>query len=121
MTTDIYSDLESLGVLKRAHVPPKYSWLTPAEKQALVMVLLHGEEGLHKKAVNTFKKDPDLEIALTNLELNSLLEWERDNNGREMYLVLSWQGDEIANLLLAHEKHKQKVANAELSPNNLTD
>lgn len=91
-------ELDNLGLLRADKAPPHLAWLTDDEKFFLVELLTLGEEGMHKRLVAKFqKKSPD---SVLRLEIRELISWERDKTGRPMYVVLTWKGAEVAELLL---------------------
>lgn len=99
MSRDLISELAAAGVVKQAYLPKDFAWLDDGDKHVLVEMLIAGEGGLHKRVIRKLEKQfPD---SFIKLEAANLIVWERDNNGRPMFLVLTWKGQEIAELLLA--------------------
>jgi len=103
-------ELETLGILRQTKVPPELKWMTDAEKQFMMMLLMAGEEGLHKRDVTKFqKKHAD---AVFNLDVRGLTNWETYKAGRPMFVVLTWKGEEVAKVLLHVAKHESWKAPA---------
>lgn len=101
-------ELESLGILLQTKVPPELTWMSTAEKQFMLMLLMAGEGGLHKREVQKFqKKNAD---AVFNLDVRGLTNWETDKAGRPMFVVLTWKGEEAAKVLLQVAKHESRRA-----------
>jgi len=99
-------ELESLGILLQTKVPPELAWMTAPEKQFMLMLLLAGEDGLHKREVTKFqKKHAD---AVLNLDIRGMTNWETDKAGRPMFVVLTWKGEEAAKILLKVAKHESR-------------
>lgn len=108
-------ELESLGILRQTKLPSELAWMSDAEKQLVLMVQLAGEGGLHKRDVTKLSKhNPDM---LLNLDARGLVQWDTDKSGRPVFLVLTWKGDEIAQLLLHVAKHESRK---QLSPQKET-
>ena len=99
-------ELENLGILRQTKAPAELAWMTDIEKSFLLDLLVAGETGLHKRTIQKFEnKNSD---AFFNLQVRNLVEWESDKSGKPMFLVLSWQGKDIAELLLQVAKHESK-------------
>jgi len=103
-------ELETLGILRQTKVPTELNWMTDAEKQFMMMLLMAGEEGLHKRDVTKFqKKHAD---AVFNLDVRGFTNWETDKTGRPMFVVMTWKGEEAAKVLLHVAKHESRKASA---------
>lgn len=99
-------ELEYLGILRQTRVPAELAWMSDAEKQLMLMLLLAGEEGLHKRAVTRFeKKNPGV---LLNVLFKDFATWQTDKAGRPMFLALTWKGEETASLLLQIAKNENR-------------
>ena len=103
---DPYLELETLGILKVTRLPAELAWLTDEHKHFLLSLHFAGEEGVHKREVVKFgKKNPD---AVFQLEVHNLVQWLSDRAGKPMFMALSWQGDEVAQLLLSIAKNESR-------------
>lgn len=95
------ADLEGLGILSNSMdqvLLKKYEWLTEEESALMIAVFLAGEKGLHKRELaKHVKKDEHVAV---RLEAVSLINWERDLNGRKMFLTATWKGSELGELLV---------------------
>jgi hypothetical protein len=116
------SELDALGLLSQSILPKEYDWLDNCDKQLLLSLYLYKDSGgMHKSEVkkwvkSTYKyrvahaKDNQLdepsEDCLLLLEARQLVVWEKDTQGNDMYLTLTWRGEDIAMLLLAVAKHE---------------
>ncbi len=103
-----YLELESLGILRQTKLPQELSWMTDAQKQLMLQVMLCGEDGLHKREVARFNKKNEGE--LVTLEFKDYLRWESDKAGKPTFLVLTWKGDEVAKLLMQVARHESRKA-----------
>lgn len=61
--------------------------------QLFLLIALAGPDGLPQSKVPKELR-PELTEHLLPLELQGLVDWERDNRGRPAYLVLTWKGQE---------------------------
>lgn len=108
---EAHLELESLGILRQTKTPESLKWMGDDEKRFMLDLLQAGEDGMHKRYVEKFEKaHPDTVLRLT---VNNLAQWERDKNGRLMFLTLTWQGSDAAQLLLKiaqHQSTKQAYA-----------
>jgi len=101
-------ELESLGILRQTKVPAELAWMTDDEKTFVLNLLMAGEGGLHKREVHKHQKK--LPEVVLNLEVRDLVRWESDKSGKPMFMVLSWKGEEVAQLLLQIAKHESRRA-----------
>lgn len=85
--------LDGSGVLKSAEGCTAAYGMSDLSVQLFLAAAAAGDGGI---AQNKLPKElrENLEEALLPLELQNLVEWERDNRGRKAYLVLSWKGKE---------------------------
>jgi len=103
---DAHLELESLGILRQTKTPENLKWMNDDDKRFMLELLHAGEEGMHKRDVAKFDKEhPEATLRLT---VNNLAQWERDKNGRIMFLVLTWQGQDAAELLRKIAQHQSK-------------
>ena len=94
----VNAELESLGILRQTKIPDYLDWMTDDEKRFMLLLYEAGEGGLHKRVViSEEKRSADLALRLTAY---NVAYWERDKFGREMYLTLTYKGQEAAELLL---------------------
>lgn len=101
-------ELEDLGVLKQVKLPLELgSWMTDLDKTFLLDIYLAGESGLSKSQVKKFEKN-HAQVVLT-LQLKQLCEWENDKRGKPAFLVLTWKGQEVAQLLLKIAKNQSSL------------
>lgn len=106
MELNLQLEMESLGILRQTKTPESLKWMNDDEKRFMLELLYAGEEGLHKRAVEKFSKQhPD---AVVKLDSYNMVQWERDKNGRIMFLVLTWQGMDAAQLLLKVAQSQSK-------------
>ncbi len=82
--------------------------MTDVEKSFVLDLLLAGEGGLHRRDVQKFDKKNS--GVVLNLEVRSLIQWESDKTGRPTFLVLTWKGEEVAQLLMQIAKHESRKA-----------
>jgi hypothetical protein len=110
---ELHLELESLGILRQTKVPPELAWMSDAEKHLMLQVFMAGEVGVHKREVQKFeRKNPN---TVLNLEVRNFIMWETDKSGRPMFLVVTWQGEDAAKLLMhvaRHESRKTAAAKA---------
>ncbi len=99
-------ELEHLGILRQTKLPAQFSWMSDVEKYFLLQVYLAGDGGLSKSRLKPYQRK-HLEVLL-NLEVRGLVTWHSDKAGHPVVLVLTWQGDEIAQLLLQIAKHENQ-------------
>jgi hypothetical protein len=99
-------ELDSLGILRQTKVPQELSWLSDVEKSFLIEILMAGEEGVHKRRVA--KVDKEGTDTIFNITIRGLAQWENDKAGRPTFLVLTWKGDEVAQLLLQIAKRESQ-------------
>ena len=85
--------LDGSGVLKSAQGTSAAYGLSDDAVRLFLAVALEGDGGL---AQNKLPRDlrAVLDEALLPLELQNLVEWQRDNRGRKAYIVLTWRGKE---------------------------
>ena len=101
-----YLELESLGILKATRLPAEWAWMNDEMKHFLLSLHFAGEDGVHKSEVKLFsKRCPD---GLFQLEIKNLVGWLSDKAGKPMFLALTWQGDEVAQLLLSIAKNESQ-------------
>lgn len=80
--------------------------MSDEQKQFMLLVLFGAEAGLHKSQVTKFeKKSPDV---VFQLSIRNLVEWQTDKQGRAAYIALTWQGDEVAQLLCHIARHASR-------------
>jgi hypothetical protein len=105
---DAHLELESMGILRQTKTPENLKWMNDDDKRFMLELLHAGEEGMHKRFVEKFDKaHPDAALRLT---VNNMAQWERDKNGRIMFLTLTWQGVDAAELLRKIAQHQSKNA-----------
>ena len=101
-----YLELESLGILKATRLPAEWAWMGDEMKHFVLSLHLAGEEGVHRSEVRKFAKtSPD---GVFQLEIKNLVQWLSDKAGKPMFLALTWQGDEVAKLLLSIAKNESQ-------------
>lgn len=98
--------LDGSGVLKGAQGTSATYGLTDKAIHLFLAVAAAGEDGVAQNKLARDLRD-NLEEALLPLEMQNLVEWQRDNRGRKAYLVLTWKGKE------ALEAAKTKPTNTE--------
>jgi hypothetical protein len=99
-------ELDDMGILRATKLPTHLAWLEGAQGTLLVQLLAAGEEGMTRRRLKKFEKDGDDEAA-RRLELRDLVKWEHDRFGAKAFLVLTWKGEEAANVLLKVFKHRK--------------
>lgn len=98
LNMDHQLELDTLGILRQTKLPPAYNWLEESDKALLLELLLAGEEGLSKSYVTKWEKNnPECSLRLS---VRSLVDWGTDKRGQPSYLTLTWQGEDLAKLLL---------------------
>lgn len=101
------STLESNGILSgtpEGDAPFGF----PAETVRLFALIANaGEDGLHRSKVPK-DLEQDFTKHLLPLEFQGLVNWERDNHGNLVFIVLTWKGQEA--LDIARPKAPQKLA-----------
>lgn len=97
-------DLDKLGVLRRTLVPERLQWMDDDTKRLMVDLLHAGEEGLHKRIIEKFKKAHD--EAFVRLDMFGLVQWVRDKSGKPMFVSLTWKGQDEAELLFRIAKNE---------------
>lgn len=76
----------------------KYEWLSAEEGQLLLQLHCVGEDGLVSRLAKKLgRRCPE---GWLRLDACGLVEWQRDQRGREAYLVLSVKGDELATAMV---------------------
>jgi hypothetical protein len=100
-------ELDDMGILRATKLPPHLSWLEGAQGTLLVQLLAAGEEGMTRRRLKKFEKDGGDDEAARRLELRDLVKWEHDRFGQKAFLVLTWRGEEAANVLLKIFKHRK--------------
>lgn len=86
-----------MGILRQTKVPQELVWMTDTEIQLLLAIYVAGDTGLHKTSIaKLVKLAPD---SVFNLSVRDLVEWLTDKSGREVSLVPTWKGEEIAKIL----------------------
>ena len=101
--------LDSSGILVGAAGTASAYGLTEASVQLYLLVAAAGREGLAKSKLPTHLK-ADLAGALLPLELQNLIDWERDNRGNQAYLVLTWKGQEALDAARPYKRTMKTVA-----------
>jgi len=102
-------ELEDLGVLKQTKLPLELAnWMTDLDKTFLLDIYLAGKTGLSKSEVKKFEKN-NAQTVLTLL-IKQLCEWENDKRGKPAFLVLTWKGTEVAQLLMKIAKNQSNIA-----------
>jgi hypothetical protein len=99
-------ELEALGILRQTKLPGQFAWMDDEVKLFMLELLAAGEEGLHKRRVERFRKMR--EEALLRLEFSELVAWERDKTGRPMFLTLTWRGVDASALIRAVAVNESK-------------
>lgn len=103
------NEFEDVGLFRNSHhaFDHELKKFKPAELALLIEIGNHGENGLHKKTFEkNYKKSAELLICL---EMASLVKWERDNNGRPIFLCLTWKGDELFKHALEAAKYLNQL------------
>jgi hypothetical protein len=103
---EAHLELESMGILRQTLPPDSLKWMSDDDKLLMLLVFLAGNLGLHKREVAKSCGAP--EQATLNLEVRSLAQWERDKNGRLLFLTCTWQGGETGELLLKIAQNQSK-------------
>lgn len=89
---------ETLGILRPKSgamlADPRLAKLTEVERQFLVELLMCGEHGMTRSKIKGIRADAQL-----TLDIMGYVDWERDNRGNPAYLVLTWKGQEVAEVL----------------------
>ncbi len=85
--------LDSSGILTSNDGCAAAYGLSPEAVQIFLLVALAGEGGLPQSKLPKNLRE-DLKTHLLPLEMQSLVDWERDGRGRPAYLVLTWRGEE---------------------------
>lgn len=85
--------LDSSGILTSKDGCAAAYGLSAESIQLFLLIATAGEHGLAQSRIPKELR-ADLNLHLLPLELQSLVDWERDNRGRPAYLVLTWKGDE---------------------------
>lgn len=90
--------LDSLGILRQVKLPAELAWLmdAPAERQLLLDLFLRN--GLSRKEAEAFQREHPEEFL--NLEIRNMFEWETDKFNRKTGLVLTWRGQDAAEILV---------------------
>lgn len=101
-------ELEAMGILRQTKLPGQLAWMDAEVKLFMLELLGAGEDGLHKRHVERFRKKQ--EEALLRLEIAELVAWERDKTGRPMFLALTWRGTEAATLIRAVAVNESRKA-----------
>ena len=99
-------ELESLGILRATRIPENLAWVDADTLCLLLQMLAAGEEGVHKRVVEKFRKAH--EETLVRLEMSEFAQWQRDKCGREMFFALTWKGQEAATLLYNIAKNQTR-------------
>lgn len=90
-------ELDSLGILRQTKLPTSLNWLQDCDKALLLELLFAGETGLSKAYVAKWdKKNPESSMRLS---VGSLVDWGTDKRGKPAFLILTWQGEDAANLV----------------------
>lgn len=106
MESENLVELENLGILRTNKLPQNLAWLTENQKHILVYAKLAGDEGLHRSQLKHIQKtDPE---CIFQLEIKQYVQWLNDKFGKPVALALTWQGDEVAKLLLVIAKNQTK-------------
>lgn len=85
--------LDGSGVLRSADGCAAAYGLPDRSIQLFLLIAMAGEQGLAQGKLPRDLRD-DLSAVLLPLELQNLVEWERDNRGQQTYLVMTWRGRE---------------------------
>jgi hypothetical protein len=104
-------ELDDMGILRATKLPTQLAWLEGIEGTLLVQMLAAGEEGITRRRLAKFKEEG--EQAARRLELRDLVHWERDRFGKPAFLVLTWKGEEAAQVLLKVFKHRKPAQSNE--------
>lgn len=102
------SMLSSAGILKDAPGTERSHGLSAETVRLFSLVAGAGEGGLNRGRIPKELR-ANLKEHLLPLEMQSLVEWEKDNTGKDTYLVLTWKGQE------ALEASRQKPAGSSLA------
>lgn len=106
MESENLVELESLGILRTNKLPQNLAWLSENQKHVLLYAHLCGENGLHKSQIKKIQKtDPN---CILELEIRQYVKWLTDKFGKPIAVALTWQGDEVAKLLLVIAKNQTK-------------
>lgn len=101
--------LDSSGILVGAVGTEIAYGLTASSVQLFLLVAAAGPEGLAKSKLPLSLR-ADLAAALLPLELQSLVDWERDNRGNQAYIVLTWKGQEAIDAARPYKRTMKTVA-----------
>lgn len=86
--------LDSAGILKDAPGSERSYGLPPESIELFLLVIGAGAEGLHRDKLPKEIRWTVDETVLA-LELQNLVAWEKDKQGRNAYLVITWRGQEV--------------------------
>lgn len=102
------SMLSSAGILKDSPGTERSYGLSAESVRLFSLVAGAGEDGLNRSRLPKELR-ANLKEHLLPLEMQSLVAWEKDNTGKDTYLVLTWKGQE------ALEASRQKPAGSSLA------
>jgi len=103
---DLQLELDSLGILRQVLLPPSLSWLQAPDKQLLLDLLFAASAGLSRAYIH--KWDHKHKECSMRLSVSSLVDWETDKRGQPVRMTLTWQGEEVAKVLLQVAKHETR-------------
>lgn len=85
--------LDSSGILTSNDGCAAAYGLSDESIRIFLLIAAAGELGLAQSRIPKDLRE-ELNVHLLPLEMQSLVSWERDNRGRQAYLVLTWKGEE---------------------------
>lgn len=99
-------ELDSLGILRQTTLPPSLDWLTDSDKALLLELHIAGEAGLSRAYIAKWdKKNPECSLRLS---VRSMVDWMTDKRGQPAFLTLTWQGEDLAKLLMQVAKNSSR-------------
>lgn len=117
-SVELRNKQEEAAIHNLTELPEKYSWMSePYFHFILALFLNKGDDdaGMHKsEALRWEKQNKGLDM-LFQLDARQYITWEKDQMGRDMYVVLTWQGEDLAKMLLAiarNQNRKQRESEA---------
>lgn len=87
------SMFDAAGILQNQPDKEPVSGLTASSVELFLLVAGAGESGLSRSRLPPGLKDTLFEHLLP-LEVQNLVQWEKDKHGKDTYLVLTWKGVE---------------------------
>lgn len=102
-----FQTLDDLGILGVASLPTTYSWLDDDDKQLLVDLLMAGEDGFGRVEVR--KRERRTPNSILKVVANSCADWQTDRTGKPERLVLTYRGEEVAQLLMKIARNRSQL------------